>query len=231
MPEIRAISFDVGGTLIEPWPSVGDVYADIARELGNQGLNPDDLNQRFVVAWKRVGGRAESKEDWAAVVQLTFQECQLSVAMDTLFEQLYARFTEPAVWRVFDDVVPTLESLRSQGMRLAVASNWDERLRPLLDRLKLMGFFETVIVSCEVGVRKPERAFFGRVVDALQLSPEQVVHVGDSPEHDLTGASAAGLKAVGIRRSADEPRPPWISTLRSLLTLETLLEPRLNKRS
>jgi putative hydrolase of the HAD superfamily len=102
-------------------------------------------------------------------------------------------------------------------MRLAIVSNWDERLRPLLARLDLLERFEVVVVSCEAGSRKPEPRIFQAATEALGLSPDQVLHVGDSLEHDVMGARAAGMRSVGIRRSQGREDPLWIQSLSQLL--------------
>ena len=213
--EIRAITFDVGGTLIAPWPSVGDVYAQVAAEQGISGLTPALLNGRFVNAWKALGARAESREDWLAVVRSVFGGMDQVEDVQTLFEALYDRFTEPRVWKVFDDVVPTLELLQKQGIRLAIISNWDERLRPLLKRLRLAQYFGPILVSCEVGCRKPKPEIFVRAAAALGMPATAVLHVGDCEHHDVAGAVGAGMRALLIRR-AGSGVDSSISTLATL---------------
>lgn len=214
---IEAITFDVGGTLIEPWPSVGHVYAAVAGEYGVPGLSPEDLDLRFLDAWSALDGRAESKEDWACIVRATFEGLGPFAHPEALFESLYARFVEPGSWRIFDDVVPTLTALKERGFRLGVLSNWDNRLRPLLDRLELTAFFDVVVVSCEVGYRKPAPEIFQHAAQALNLAPHRILHVGDSPELDLEGAARAGLRAFGIRRNTSAAGHRWIPSLGALL--------------
>jgi putative hydrolase of the HAD superfamily len=217
MSNLQAITFDVGGTLIEPWPSVGHVYAAVAARHGIEGASPAQLNARFFAAWKALDCRAESRADWAAIVEATFEGVATVADPKALFEALYAQFMEPSAWRVFDDVQPTLAALHSRGMRLAIVSNWDERLRPLLARLNLLDHFELAVVSCEVGSRKPELKIFEQATEALGLSPDRVLHVGDSLEQDILGARAAGMQAVGIRRAQPKEDPLWIRSLSQLL--------------
>ena len=125
---------------------------------------------------------------------------------------------------MFDDVRPTLEKLRKTGLRLAVISNWDERLRPLLDRLNLTPFFETIIVSMEAGFAKPAPQIFERAISSLTLPPASILHVGDSPTEDLAGAQSAGMRAILLDRNASpSPRTP-INHPSSIQTLATLLD-------
>lgn len=214
---IRAITFDVGGTLIEPWPSVGHVYADVAAEQGIRSLAPEILQKRFVAAWKELGECAESREDWAAVVEHVFKGLTTGFDPAALFEALYVRFTEPSVWRVFEDVHPTLQVLCKQGCRLGIISNWDERLGPLLRKLDLHKYFAVAVVSCEVGSRKPERAIFQTAAQALGVDPGEVLHVGDSLKHDVEAARNAGMQAAGICRGGSGTTPGWMRSLSELL--------------
>jgi putative hydrolase of the HAD superfamily len=189
--DIKAITFDVGGTLIEPWPSVGHVYAEVAEAHGHR-FAPEDLNRHFRAAWKAKQNFRHSRTDWAALVQTTFG----TVQSDKFFHELYDRFASAKVWRVFDDVRPTLLRLKAQGVKLGIISNWDERLRPLLDQLELTPFFDAIVISTEVGHCKPSPQIYREALRLLDLPAQHVLHVGDSSDEDVVGARQSGLKAV-----------------------------------
>ena len=197
--EIKAVTFDVGGTLIEPWPSVGHVYADVAQSHGYH-FAPEELNARFRTAWKAKKNFQHSRDDWAALVRATFgtPEC------DKFFPELYERFASAKVWRVFDDVRPALLRLKEQGIKLGVISNWDERLRPLLDQLNLTSFFDAIAISCEVGHCKPSSEIFREALRQIGFPGAEVLHVGDNQIEDVEGAKAAGLQSV-IRKAGVFP--------------------------
>jgi putative hydrolase of the HAD superfamily len=114
---------------------------------------------------------------------------------------------------VHADVFPTLEALHREGIRTAVLSNWDDRLRPLLRRLGLEPFFSTITISCEVGVAKPDPGIFRAAASALNLEPQFILHVGDDPILDLAGARDVGLHALLIRRDRPISTPDSIQTL------------------
>jgi putative hydrolase of the HAD superfamily len=135
---------------------------------------------------------------------------------ETFFAQLFERFAQPEAWRVFDDVLPALDALASRDVKLGVISNWDERLRGLLERLKLDRYFETITVSCEVGFSKPSPVIFEHASTKLGLSPGAILHIGDSPEMDLEGARAAGFHALRIRRSGSKPADDHLHSLAEL---------------
>jgi putative hydrolase of the HAD superfamily len=212
-PLIRAVTFDVGGTLLEVWPSVGHVYAQVAARHGVEGISAGLLNRRFAAAWRASKGFSHSRAAWARLVDATFRGLTDRSPSQTFFGELYACFATPDAWRVFDDVVPALEALTARGFRLGVISNWDERLRPLLGELKLARYFEAIVISREVGVAKPSRAIFERAARALRLPPEAILHVGDDVSLDVRAARAAGLAALPLRRRAGAANAGQIKSL------------------
>ena len=196
---IRAITFDVGGTLIECKPSVGHIYSEVAARHGY--LVPSELlNRRFKAAWHSARVFRHTRADWSALVDATFVGLIHPLPSETFFSELYKRFSKPDAWRVYDDVLPTLEALKSRGMKLGIVSNWDERLRPLLQKLNLNGYFDTIVVSCEVGACKPAAELFRVACSRLGFPPNNTLHIGDDFEKDVRGARAAGLQAWNLKR-------------------------------
>lgn len=203
---VKAVTFDVGGTLIEPWPSVGHLYAEAAQAILGARLEPALLNERFVAAWQTAhrlpGGFNYATTEWAEVVRNTFAGLTPQAGEPELFHALWTRFTEPEAWHVFPDVLPCLETLAAAGIRLAVLSNWDGRLGPLLERLDLARHFEVIVVSAEVGAHKPSAEIFAHTAGRLGLPPEALLHVGDSAREDVEGARAGGWSSLLLRRGS-----------------------------
>jgi putative hydrolase of the HAD superfamily len=217
--QVLAVSFDVGGTLIEPWPSVGQVYADVAAGFTAERLDAREINERFAAAWRpRAGSFDYSRAAWGALVARTFAGSPLATD-PVFFRELYEHFALPEAWRIFDDVLPALETLRTLRFKLAVVSNWDDRLRPLLGRLGLSGFFDVIVVSGELGVHKPAPIIFEHAARQLGVLSEAILHVGDSETEDAQGARAAGMKAVQLRRHAPSQPPDQIASLKELTSL------------
>jgi FMN phosphatase YigB (HAD superfamily) len=115
---VEAVTFDVGGTLIEPWPSVGAVYAAVAAEHGHDGLEGSALTRRFVGVWRRRGSFRYTRAAWARVVDATFAGLVRPRPSRTFFGALYERFGRAESWKVFRDVAPVLGGLRARGVRL-----------------------------------------------------------------------------------------------------------------
>jgi len=217
LARIEAVAFDVGGTLIRPWPSVGHVYAEVAARHGLPNLAPEVLAGRFRLVWAKKQHLAETRAGWEQVVDEAFAGLAPIPPSQSFFPALYQRFAEPDVWRPYDDVPPVLDGLAAAGFRLAVISNWDERLRGLLRRLGLDSRFEALVVSCEVGHRKPDRAIFDEAVRKLALPAGRILHIGDSPEMDLQGARNAGFQALQIDRDAAAGGPDHLASMFELL--------------
>jgi putative hydrolase of the HAD superfamily len=211
LDDIKAVTLDAAGTLLEPWPSVGDVYARVAEECGIGPVSAGELNRRFGKAWKAKHGFDYSRIAWRKLVEQTFAGLALKPAF---FDHLYDEFAQPRCWRVYDDVGPALEKFRARGLKLAVISNWDERLRPLLTHIGLAPYFDAVVISAELGIHKPAPAIFAHAAEALQTVPQAILHIGDSPEEDLRGAQAAGFQAALLER--DRPNAA-VSSLADLI--------------
>lgn len=196
---IKAVTLDVGGTLIEPYPSVGELYASVAREHGITA-QPAALTRRFSTAWAAKRDFAYSKEAWAKLVFDTFSFSDPGETQTKLFEELYQRFAEPRSWRLYEDVLPVLDELQSRDIKVGVLSNWDERLRPLLESLKLSRYFDYIFISAEIGFHKPSPVIFEEAVRKMRLPAAAILHVGDSHYEDVEGARGAGLQAALINR-------------------------------
>src|ERR1039457_5439811 len=93
--KLAAVTFDVGGTLIEPWPSVGHVYAEVAARHGVKNVLPELLNERFKAAWRAQKDFAHTRAAWADLVDQVFLELCAEPPGKTFFPELYDHFAQP----------------------------------------------------------------------------------------------------------------------------------------
>ena len=107
-----------------------------------------------------------------------------------------AHFARPDAWAVHPEAGPTLDALADHGCRIGLASNFDGRLRGVTAGLPELRPVGPIVVSSEVGWRKPAAEFFQAVGRTAETAPEKIVFVGDDPINDYDGARAAGLSAV-----------------------------------
>ncbi len=97
----------------------------------------------------------------------------------------------------------------SRDKKLALISNFDQapHVHEFLAQEGLTGFFDLVVVSDDVGLKKPDPRIFQLALDHIGLSPGEVVHIGDMDD-DIVGAQAAGITPVLIRRDWADPIIP-----------------------
>src|SRR5207245_8152268 len=102
-------------------------------------------------------------------------------------------------------VIEVLGKLCSR-FQLAVISNFDGRLRMILDQLGVSKFFANIFLSSELGADKPDSEIFRRALNVIRLQPNEVLHVGDDPERDWKAGTAAGLSIFQLDRKKNSLR-------------------------
>jgi putative hydrolase of the HAD superfamily len=221
---VRAIVFDAVGTLIHPRPSAAEVYHVVARRFGSR-MSVEEVRARFASAFSaeeqadRASGFTASaereQERWRRIVQTVLDDVE---SPDDCYRVLYAHFARPESWECEPDAEATLAELRRRGYSLAIASNFDSRLRPVVAGRAELRLIETLVISAEVGWRKPASEFFRALALELRCNPREILFVGDDLENDIKGAFAAGLNAVRYDRTSLEPTPGCVRLLGDLVT-------------
>ena len=215
----RVIFFDAAGTLFHLPKSVGYHYALVGRRMGLR-LDEASLDRAFAVAWNEMPARPATgspREDddkgwWRELVERVFDQVAPEIKdldRDAFFEVAYEHFAEAGVWELYPEVVDVLEQLRP-NFRLAVISNFDGRLRMILEQLGISKFFSLVVISSEIGADKPDPFIYHRALELAGVIAQQALHVGDDPVRDWEGAAAASIPVFQLER-------PRVS-LRDLLT-------------
>ncbi|MFM8274267.1 MAG: HAD-IA family hydrolase [Gemmata sp.] len=200
---VRAVFFDAVGTLLFPEPAAPAAYAAVARRHGLD-LSAEAVRERFAAAYRReeaadialqwATSEGRERDRWRAVVAEVLAGVPDVAAC---FDHLFHHFAQPHAWRVHPDAAGLLPALRARGLVLGMGSNYDARLGSVLAGFpELAPLAGRVLISSQVGVRKPGAAFFRAVADAAGCAPGEVLFVGDDRENDYLGATAAGLRAV-----------------------------------
>jgi putative hydrolase of the HAD superfamily len=218
---IRAILFDAAGTLFFLTKTVGDHYAYVGGEVGLD-LDPQQLERAFHAAWQQMPRRLaidgprenDDKSWWRELVGRVFDKVSPSLSQldrDNFFEVAYEHFAEAGVWELYPEVPEVLEQLRPR-FQLAVISNFDGRLRFILQNLGISKYFAHLFISSELGADKPGPEIFRRALKIVHLEANEVLHVGDDPERDWKAAAAAGLSVFRL----DRPQNSMLDLLASL---------------
>lgn len=224
VPFLAAVTFDVTGTLIYS-PRLGEIYAGVLRRHGIDA-DPRQVGRLIPLVWQELdcsapprgrdrftaeAGGAEAW--WRRFLERIAEHLEAEPPGRFAAAELFDRFGRPDAWEVYPEVPGLLEDLAGRGLRLAVVSNWDHRLPPLLEGLGITRHLRSVVYSSGVGIEKPHPGIFREALDRLGVPPERTLHVGDSRRDDVEGAQAAGMHALHLDRSG---RKGDLSDLRHL---------------
>ncbi len=114
-----------------------------------------------------------------------------------------------------------LQTLR-RGVRVGLCSNFSHAptAHRILRDFELASCLDAVVISEEIGLRKPRREIFEAVLEALETAPRETLHIGDSLRADVAGAAAVGMRTVWVTRCVSDPdaaladhegpQPDWI---------------------
>jgi len=199
---------DAMGTLIGLKDSVGTTYAALAQRHGLT-VEPAAIDRVFPaiygqappLAFPGLEGPALKGAEinwWGARINDTLLQAGAGPAPEALQTELFERFACTDLWQVFADVPSQLEAWKARGLKLAVVSNFDQRLHGLLEGLGLNPWIDTVVISSQAGAAKPNPKPLQLALQALDLDAHQVWHVGDSAA-DEQAAQAAGIHCVLVK--------------------------------
>lgn len=196
----RAVFFDVGDTLILANPKVW--------------LEPFLKDHNLTVEWSRLGEAArtafkgysahhmEAKDlDSALALWHTFDRTLLAglgvpEADQVADELISSMWDTPSIWPLVPHAREVIKTLQERGYHLAIVSNWDGVLPHVLKVLDLADRFESLAISSLVGAAKPSPVIFEKALNDLGVSPQEVLHVGDSPDNDIAAAEALGIEGA-----------------------------------
>ena len=212
---LKVIFFDAAGTLFHLPRGVGYHYALVAGRMGLQ-LDATALDRAFAAVWREMPARpaigAPRPDDdrgwWRDLVDRVFDRVARETAAldrDAFFEVAYDHFAEAGVWELFPEVYEVLEQLQSR-YELGVISNFDGRLRMVLEQLGVSRFFRHLVISSEVGADKPDPFIFRRALELSGYNPADALYVGDDPAKDWEGAAAVGMRVLRLQRPENSLR-------------------------
>lgn len=213
--KIKVVFFDAGGTLLRPAQPIGETYAALAKNYG-QHWDAKKLHHGFKASFKKLRPRPDAEVAtngderawWKEVVRGTLGHVEMPghFPFDAYFEELYWLYARPELWRVFPEVIPVLQTLRERGLKLAVLSNWDARLRPLIEGLEMAPFFDEVLISGELGSEKPSPKVYAAALEKMGIAADEALMIGDDPLNDYWAPHKAGWHAMLVERPLHDLR-------------------------
>jgi putative hydrolase of the HAD superfamily len=204
---VKAITLDLDDTLWPIWPTIERAekvlhdwlvdHAPMAAALFSSPLALRDIRDQLAAS------RPDLKHDMSAVrresIRLAmYRSGENPLMADTAFDVFFA---ERQRVTLYDDAMPALEFLSSRFPLVSVSNGNAD-----VSRVGLGNFFRAAISAREFGVGKPDPRIFHAAAGALDLNPEDVLHVGDDATLDALGAMNAGMQSAWLNRS-DHPWP------------------------
>jgi HAD superfamily hydrolase (TIGR01549 family) len=176
-----------------------DEITNIAKDVASKCAHIRSTEEREIPVKeiiKMLLEEANVKEDDEIIAQLT---------------QVYSNAVLAIKLILIDNVTEVLSHLKREGMKLGIVSNTEHGIieEEMLKRWNLYDYFDAIVFSCRVGVRKPSPEIFHKILAILKSKPENTIHVGDMPDIDVLGAKRAGIYAVYFK-NGNWPYPPEV---------------------
>ncbi|MDQ2983849.1 MAG: HAD family hydrolase [Actinomycetota bacterium] len=205
--QLRAVLFDVDFTLAKPGPDLGpEGYQRLGARFDLE-LDPSRYAEARKLAVERLERHPELDHD--EEVWVLFTE-QIIRGMGGNSDRAYHCAVEMTkAWEhahnfdLFEDVLPTLALLREHGLKLGLVSNTGRDLQAFVSHHGLD--VDAALASGSHGKTKPHPTIFRAVLEELGVEPAEAAMVGDSPDDDVEGARAVGMKAVLLDREGRFP--------------------------
>ena len=237
MGKIKAVLFDLGGTLLYFDGELPQVLEDANRELLRflQGRGVMLDGEFFLAEFRRRLNEYYIERDTefiehttAYILRTLLADMNVIIGEEDLAPALRKLYgVSQAHWKVEPDTVATLSKLQSKGLRMGIVSNAsdDEDVQTLVDNAAIRPFFDFILTSAACGIRKPNPRIFEIALQHWDLFPDQIAVVGDTLGADILGARNAGMFSVWITRRADKPgNRDHLDTIEADATIHNLEE-------
>jgi putative hydrolase of the HAD superfamily len=210
VPDVAAVLFDVDFTICRPGPELQpEAYAQRGRDFGLH-LSPglfEPTRRAALAELKRHPELVHEDELW-----ISFSERIIrgmggeGDGVRALAEAMVLAWERAEHFELYDDVLPTFVELKRHGLSLGLVSNTARDLPAFVAHHGLD--VDAAIGAREHGKTKPDPSIFAAALLALGVEPERAAMVGDSPEDDIAGALALGLRAYLLDRDGAFPAFP-----------------------
>jgi HAD superfamily hydrolase (TIGR01509 family) len=199
--QIEVLFLDAGGVLLYPdWERVSGILAKYRIHITSARLAEAEFPAKRSMdeaGFTTTTGDITEPDGYLGWVVKAADVHYDHEALHEAAKEFESTHASDNLWSDMPEEIPgALARLRDAGYRLAVLSNTESNLR---DRIKAAGiepFFETLVISAEVGSEKPDRKIFDEALRRMAVAPEHALHVGDFYSIDVVGARGAGIPAV-----------------------------------
>ncbi len=225
---IRAVFFDWFNTLAEYKPPRYQLHSQACHEFGVE-LSPEQARRGILAADRyffdeNLKSTVEKRnQEEKAQVYLRYQEIVLGEAGAEVtgrvllgimgrVHQLFAGST----WALFDDVLPTLRTLKEKGLVLGLLTNLSQDMDAVFGNLGLKPYLAFAVTPGEAGADKPLPPIFLLALERAGVKAPEAIHIGDQYNIDVAGARGAGIKAILLDRDDQYPEATDCPRIRTL---------------
>jgi len=201
MPHLKAVLFDLGGTLVRTDP-ISEIFLRILRRH-KVHVSLEWREEIFpeVVELDLESFKLPYIEFWRAYNLRILEKLGVQGDLERLADRLTEEWWDNAELEVYPEVEDTLRRLRQMGLKIGIVSNgFQIDIHEILSRTGLEGMFDLTVGVDDVKKPKPHPEIFIYALKKLEIKPHEALFVGDNPETDYKGAEAAGLKPLLIDR-------------------------------
>ena len=202
MPRIKAVLFDLGGTLIKTDP-VPEIFLKILRKHGIH-IPREKAGEDFPELMKEMSTESFKlpyKVFWRIYNVKVLKRLGVKGDLEKIADIVTDEWWDNANLEVYEDAEETIEALRQRKINVGIVSNgFQKDIREVLSRTGLEGAFSIIVGVDDVGKPKPHREIFLYALEMLKVEPYESIFVGDDPHADYEGAESVGMKPLLIDR-------------------------------
>lgn len=233
---IRHIFLDVGDTLLTLGIPPGAIYLDVLKKyhLIQSHQEDSDLKKFFSDSWMEMNARPNPEgrdryhihpdgQDgwWKELISLFLVKATGSkdiTLSEKVYREIFEKFDNESLWNIEPGFFELQKFAAWKKISLGIISNWDYRLRGLLERKQLSSYFSPILISAEFGYEKPADKIFQKAEELSGRSPQELIYVGDKPDLDYHTPLRLGWNPFVIDPSR-KVNLPSISTLSELIPI------------
>jgi HAD superfamily hydrolase (TIGR01662 family) len=207
--QIKNVLFDFGDTLVKASPqySLDACLSRLLKSLARNGIfvSLKDCKRAYEATYARIIARRSLREvPYSVVVSRTLVLCGYS-SKPTDKATVEAEEAFMDCWtqaRTMEKSIPSILRKLKKRYTLGVVSNlaYSPAVSRTLERFGVAELFDAIIVSVDVGWRKPSPKIFRKALQTMRISASETVYVGDELDHDIEGAKEVGMHTVLLKR-------------------------------
>lgn len=220
---IHGLIFDLGYTLLDfaessDIPSVrkrmlSDLVIYLQREA-RLDIDPNSFTQKFAEHLAAVESKRRKdliEYTTRYVLETTFEQLDIELPDTSVLDAALAAYYaySETLWKPVPHMHTVLSELQEKGRPMALISNAgdDANVQRQIDEHRLRNYFDPIIVSAAVGIRKPHPLIFQPVFAQWSIDAKDIVMIGDTLDADVLGATHTGMSSIWLRTQSEDPNP------------------------